>query len=59
MNLIVLNAGGPGKHLYGVGTSEHDSGRGLQHAPGAFGGPLAGPEAGDIGDWVTPCCTLR
>jgi hypothetical protein len=59
VNLIVLNAGGPGKHMFGAGTSEHDSGTGLQHAPGILGGPLAGPEAGDIGDWGTPCCGLR
>jgi len=59
MNLIVLNAGGAGKHIFGVGTTAHDSGKGLEHAPGALGGPLAGPEAGDIGDWAAPCCTLR
>ena len=59
VNLILLNAGGPGKHLYGVGTSENDTGQGLHHAPGALGGPAAGPEAGDIGDWGTPCCGLR
>jgi hypothetical protein len=59
VNLILLNAGGPGQHIFGVGTSEHDTGQGLQHAPGAVGGPAAGPQAGDLGDWEAPCCSLR
>ena len=59
VNLILLNAGGPGQHIFGVGTSENDTGKGLQHAPGAVGGPAAGPQAGDLGDWAGPCCSLR
>jgi hypothetical protein len=31
----------------------------LEHAPGAVGGPAAGPQAGDLGDWEAPCCSLR
>ncbi len=59
VNLILLDVGGPGKHLYSVGTTANDTGKGLQHDPGALGGPAAGPEPGDLGDWEVPCCNLR
>jgi hypothetical protein len=59
VNLTLLDVGGPGKHLFGVGTTEHDTGTGFRHAPGALGGPATGPEPGALGDWLAPCCDLR
>jgi len=51
-NLVLLDVGGAGKNIYGVGTSVNDSGRGLQRDPGTMGGPAVGPEPGDSGDWL-------
>ncbi len=59
VHLILLDAGGPGKPVFGVGTTEADTGTGLRHAPGALGGPASGPEPGDLGDWEIPCCNIR
>lgn len=38
---------GDGRRLYGTGVGTED----IVDTPGEFGGPLAGPEPGDLGDW--------
>lgn len=57
VNLIILDAGGPGKHIYGSGTAENElsfsrGGKSVNDL-GKLGGPAVGPEKGDAGDWVT------
>jgi len=53
INLIALNAGGEGKDIFGVGTTENAFGEeGGEQALGHIAGPAVGPEEGDSGDWI-------
>jgi hypothetical protein len=52
-----------GRYLFGTGGSTETiadvcaaSAAGLYAEVPALGGPFAGPEAGDIGDWLVCCC---
>ncbi len=45
LNLAFEIAGG--KYIFGVGTSTDD----FANCTGVAGGPLAGPQPGDLGDW--------
>ena len=58
INLIMLNVQGAGNDMVGVGTMENTVHEWLSTGSHAFiGGPAVGPEPGDSGDWVTPCCS--
>jgi hypothetical protein len=52
LSMVMVDVGGPGKHIFGVGTTENDPGRRLRRDPGLVGGPAVGPQAGDRGDWL-------
>lgn len=53
INLVALNAGGEGKDIFGVGTTENAfSDPSAEHGLGHIAGPAVGPEEGDTGDWI-------
>lgn len=53
INLVALNVGGEGKHLFGAGTTENAFGTpGAEQGLGHIAGPAVGPEEGDTGDWI-------
>ncbi len=45
---LAFDVGG-GRTVYGVGTAQND----IHQCTGDMGGPFAGPDAGDSGDWIT------
>ena len=59
INLIMLNVQGVGKDVVGVGTMENTLHEWLRTGSHGFiGGPAVGPQPGDSGDWLSPCCNL-
>jgi hypothetical protein len=50
-NIVVLDVGGPGKHVYATGSTEFDAGKGYSRDPGRVLGWAVGPDAGDAGNW--------
>jgi hypothetical protein len=60
INLIMLNVVGAGQDVVGVGTMENTLKEWLQgKGPGVVAGPAVGPEPGDSGDWIQPCCSIH
>ena len=60
INLIMLNVVGAGQDIVGVGTTENTLKEWLQgKGPGVVAGPAVGPEPGDSGDWLVPCCAIH
>jgi hypothetical protein len=60
INLIMLNVVGAGQDIVGVGTMENTLKGWLQgKGPGVVAGPAVGPEPGDSGDWLIPCCSIH
>jgi len=56
VNLVLLNAGGAGQDIAGVGTMENTLHEWLStESHGYIGGPAVGPEPGDSGDWRVEC----
>ncbi len=59
VNVVVRDVFGPGGHIYGVGSTEHDPGRWVQNDPGAMAGPAVGPLPGLAGDWSVTYCVYQ
>ena len=60
INLMLLDVRGVGKNIVGVGTMENTLAEQLQgKGHGVVAGPAVGPEDGDSGDWLVPCCSIH
>ena len=54
IGLVMLNVGGEGKDVFGVGDVENTLGeQSEEQGLGHVAGPGVGPEEGDSGDWIT------
>ncbi len=53
IGLVMLNVGGDGKDVFGVGDVENTGEQSEEQGLGHIAGPAVGPEEGDSGDWIT------
>jgi N-acetylneuraminic acid mutarotase len=53
IGLVMLNVGGEGKDVFGVGDVENTGEQSEEQGLGHVAGPAVGPEEGDSGDWIT------